>query len=108
LDLPLDIRTIKGFLHPDEGSALHGAALARAPFGLCVEIGSYCGKSTVYLGAACRQAGGLLMAIDHHRGSEENQPGEEYFDPIWPTHRAVCHRWHISAIRWRAPDWKIV
>lgn len=81
MDLPLDIRTIKGFLHPDEGSALHGAALARAPFGLCVEIGSYCGKSTVYLGAACRQAGGLLMAIDHHRGSEENQPGEEYFDP---------------------------
>ena len=81
MDLPLDIETVKGFLHPDEGAALHEAVLARAPFGLCVEIGSYCGKSTVYLGAACRQAGGVLVAIDHHRGSEENQPGEEYFDP---------------------------
>ena len=81
MDLPLDIETVKGFLHPDEGAALHEAALARAPFGLCVEIGSYCGKSTVYLGAACRQTGGVLVAIDHHRGSEENQPGEEYFDP---------------------------
>ena len=81
MDLPLDIETVKGFLHPDEGAALHEAALARAPFGLCVEIGRYCGKSTVYLGAACRQAGGVLVAIDHHRGSEENQPGEEYFDP---------------------------
>ena len=81
MDLPLDIETVKGFLHPDEGAALHEAALTRAPLGLCVEIGSYCGKSTVYLGAACRQAGGVLVAIDHHRGSEENQPGEEYFDP---------------------------
>ena len=81
MQLPIDIETVKGFLHPDEGAALHAAALARAPLGLCVEIGSYCGKSTVYLGAACKQAGGLLVAIDHHRGSEENQPGEEYFDP---------------------------
>ena len=23
----------------------------------------------------------MLFAIDHHRGSEEQQPGEEYFDP---------------------------
>ena len=61
--------------------ALYTNALACAPFGLCVEIGSYCGKSTVYLGTACKEAGSLLVAIDHHRGSEENQPGEEYFDP---------------------------
>lgn len=61
--------------------ALYAQALARASFGLCIEIGSYCGKSTVYLGAACKEAGGLLVAVDHHRGSEENQPGEEYFDP---------------------------
>jgi predicted O-methyltransferase YrrM len=51
-----------------------------SPQGLCVEIGSYCGKSTVILGTACQQAGGVLLAIDHHRGSEENQPGEDYFD----------------------------
>ena len=46
-----------------------------------LEIGSYCGKSTVYLGAAVRACGSLLYAVDHHRGSEEHQPGEEYHDP---------------------------
>ena len=81
LNLPLDIATVKGFLDPLEGAALYQAAIDMSPHGLCVEIGSYCGKSTVYLGAACQQAGGTLVAIDHHRGSEENQPGEEYFDP---------------------------
>ena len=43
-------------------------------------MGSYCGKSTLYLGTACRERGQLLFAIDHHRGSEEHQPGEEYHD----------------------------
>ena len=81
MHLPVDIDSIKGFLDPAEGAALHAAAAEMAPRGLCVEIGSYCGKSTVYLGAACQAAGGVLLAIDHHRGSEENQPGEEYFDP---------------------------
>lgn len=79
--LDLDIDSVKGFLDPAEGAALHAAALASAPLGPCLEIGSYCGKSTVYLGTACRQAGGVLFALDHHRGSEEHQPGEEYHDP---------------------------
>jgi predicted O-methyltransferase YrrM len=48
--------------------------------GPCLEIGSYCGKSALYLGAACRIVGGVLFSIDHHRGSEEQQPGEAYFD----------------------------
>ena len=47
----------------------------------CLEIGSYCGKSTVYLGSACKQRDAILFAVDHHRGSEEHQPGEGYFDP---------------------------
>jgi predicted O-methyltransferase YrrM len=82
--LPLDVETIKGFLDPEEGRALHDAALARAPLGPCVEIGAYCGKSAVYLGAACQAAGGVLFSIDHHRGSEENQPGWDYFDAdLW-------------------------
>ena len=81
VSLPVDISTVKGFLDPDEGAALYAAALEMAGQGLCVEIGSYCGKSTVYIGAACQKQGGTLLAIDHHRGSEENQPGEEYFDP---------------------------
>jgi predicted O-methyltransferase YrrM len=82
--LPLDIETVKGFLDPAEGRALHDAALAAATRGPCVEIGAYCGKSAVYLGAACQAAGGVLFSVDHHRGSEENQPGWEYFDPeLW-------------------------
>jgi MMP 1-O-methyltransferase len=69
---------------PDEGDALHAAALLAAsacpglPF---VEIGSYCGRSTVWLGAAAGVAGTVLFAVDHHRGSEENQPGWEWHDP---------------------------
>ena len=76
-----DIDAVKGFLDPLEGAALYAAAEEMAGKGLCVEIGSYCGKSTIILGTACQKAGGTLLAIDHHRGSEENQPGEEYFDP---------------------------
>ncbi len=84
MDLPINIDDVKGFLDPDEGRALYQAVLdyaADSPHSLCVEIGSYCGKSTVYLGTACKQIGSLLLAVDHHKGSEENQPGEDYYDP---------------------------
>jgi predicted O-methyltransferase YrrM len=69
----------KGFLPADEAAALHEAALAAGP-GLWLEIGTYCGKSTVHLGAAARTAGAQLVTVDHHRGSEENQPGWEWHD----------------------------
>ncbi len=49
--------------------------------GPCLEIGSYCGKSAVYLGAAVKENNQILYSIDHHKGSEEQQPGEEFFDP---------------------------
>ena len=81
MHLPIELDSVKGFLDAAEGAALYAAAEEMAPQGLCVEIGSYCGKSTIILGTACQKAGGALLAIDHHRGSEENQPGEEYFDP---------------------------
>jgi len=81
MHFPINLDAVKGFLDPSEGAALYAAAEEMAGLGLCVEIGSYCGKSTIFLGAACKKAGGILLAIDHHRGSEENQPGEEYFDP---------------------------
>lgn len=71
----------KGFLDPAEGQKLFDIALEASRLGPCLEIGSYCGKSAIYLGIACRQNGGVLFSIDHHRGSEEQQPGEEYFDP---------------------------
>ena len=75
------INNVKGFLDEDEGRALYGIALKASPKGPCLEIGSYCGKSAVYLGQACKTSGGVLFSIDHHRGSEEQQPGEAYFDP---------------------------
>jgi predicted O-methyltransferase YrrM len=78
--LPIDINTVKGFLDMVEGDALYQHALAAAQLGPLLEVGSYCGKSTVYLGAACKQCDALLYAVDHHRGSEEHQPGEEYHD----------------------------
>ena len=75
------IDNVKGFLDEEEGQALFDAALEASRRGPCLEIGSYCGKSAVYLGLACKKAGGVLYSIDHHLGSEEQQPGEEYFDP---------------------------
>jgi predicted O-methyltransferase YrrM len=73
--------SIKGFLDADEGRALHDHALKAGSLGPCLEIGSYCGKSTVFLAAGCKKNNSVLFSIDHHRGSEEQQPGEEYFDP---------------------------
>ena len=70
----------KGFLDDDEGRRLHDLGRAYAPLGPVVEVGSYCGKSTVYLGSGVKAAGGLLLCVDHHRGSEEHQVGEEYHD----------------------------
>ncbi len=72
---------VKGFLDEDEGKRLYETALEACKKGPCLEIGSYCGKSAVYIGSACRENGSVLFSIDHHRGSEEQQKGEEYFDP---------------------------
>ncbi len=69
----------QGFLPPAEGEALLDAAL-EAPTGLWLEVGTYCGKSTVHLGSAARTRGAQLVTLDHHRGSEENQPGWEWHD----------------------------
>lgn len=81
IELPLDIESIKGFLSPAEGDLLHRSAAALKSKAPVVEIGSYCGKSTVYLGVGCREAGVTLLAVDHHRGSEEHQAGEFFHDP---------------------------
>jgi len=80
MKLPLDPEQVKGFLHADEGACLYRLALDASALGPCLEIGSYCGKSTLYLGTGVRDGGGLLYALDHHRGSEEHQLGEEYHD----------------------------
>jgi len=76
-------RAAKGFMPDDEGMALHEAGRVAATTGLgpLLEVGTYCGKSAVYLGAAARPAGTVLFTVDHHRGSEENQAGWEHHDP---------------------------
>ena len=70
----------KGFMPADEGLALHAAACRYLGTGVAVEIGTYCGKSTVYLGHAATVTGGHVVTVDHHRGSEEHQVGWEYHD----------------------------
>jgi len=90
-------KSVKGFMPVDEGTALFEAALSVGPAGAgggggvgsagspagaatLVEVGAWCGKSTVYLGAACEATGSVLFSIDHHHGSEENQSGWEHHD----------------------------
>ncbi|MEV4676416.1 class I SAM-dependent methyltransferase [Actinomadura geliboluensis] len=88
-EMPSDLlraaRTAKGFMPDDEGRALYETALAYgarlAATGPLLEVGTYCGKSAVYLGAAARAAGTVLVTVDHHHGSEENQAGWEHHDP---------------------------
>jgi len=69
-----------GFMPGAEGLALYGAAARYAGRGPVLEVGTYCGKSTIYLAAAARAAGQPVITVDHHHGSEENQPGWEYHD----------------------------
>jgi len=78
---PLDLDQIKGFLSADEAEALYHAAHEVGNLGPVLEIGSYCGKSTICLGLACREHKAVLYALDHHRGSEEHQKGEFFHDP---------------------------
>ena len=75
------IDKVKGFLDEREAEKLYTLALEAGKKGPCLEIGSYCGKSSVYLGRACKENSTVLFSIDHHVGSEEQQPGQEYFDP---------------------------
>jgi predicted O-methyltransferase YrrM len=78
-----DLKTypFKGFMDEEEAMRLYELAREASRLGPCLEIGSYCGRSAAHLGLGCRENGGVLYSIDHHRGSEEQQPGQEYFDP---------------------------
>src|ERR1700739_2372483 len=71
---------VRGFMPPDEGHALYDAALRYLDGGVGVEIGTYCGKSTVLLGAAAQQTASVLYTIDHHHGSGGHPRGGEYHD----------------------------
>ncbi|MGW1517073.1 class I SAM-dependent methyltransferase [Streptomyces sp. NPDC001436] len=110
----------KGFMPVGEGLALYEAASAAAGLGLpLLEVGTYCGRSTILLADAAREAGVAAITVDHHRGSEEQQPGWEYHDPTvvdpelglmdtLPTFRRTLHRAgleeHVIAIVGRSPQ----
>jgi len=79
-DLVRAAELARGFMPAPEGLALYDTAAAYARRGPVAEIGTYCGKSTIYLAAAAREAGQKVITVDHHHGSEENQPGWEYHD----------------------------
>jgi predicted O-methyltransferase YrrM len=107
--IPPFILEVKGFLAEDEGLRLFELASQTCSLGPCLEIGSFCGKSTVYLGVACKMKGRTLFSIDHHRGSEEQQPGQPYFDPdlfdgksgkidSFPNYRAVIEKAGLSEV----------
>ena len=81
MKLGIDPDQVKGFLEKQEAESLYLFAKKYSSLGPCLEIGSYCGKSAVYLGAAVKENNQILYSIDHHKGSEEQQPGEEFFDP---------------------------
>lgn len=109
-----------GFMPEDEGLALYSAAVEAAGLGLpLLEVGSYCGRSTILLAAAARDAGTVAVTVDHHRGSEEQQPGWEYHDPglvdpetarmdTLPTFRRTLYQAgleeHVIAVVGRSPQ----
>ncbi|MEV6581628.1 class I SAM-dependent methyltransferase [Streptomyces sp. NPDC051582] len=110
----------KGFMPVREGLALYEAAATAAALGLpLLEVGTYCGRSTILLADAAREAGVAAITVDHHRGSEEQQPGWEYHDPsvvdpevglmdTLPTFRRTLHKAgledHVIAIVGRSPQ----
>ena len=80
-DLLAHARAATGFMPEDEGHLLHRTAVEHLVDGPALEIGTYCGKSAIWLGAAARATGSTVFTLDHHRGSEENQAGWEHHDP---------------------------
>ncbi|MDA3915507.1 MAG: class I SAM-dependent methyltransferase [Deltaproteobacteria bacterium] len=74
------LNSIKGFMDDDEAHQLYHIALQASGNGPILEIGSYCGRSAYIIGCACKQHDSILFSIDHHKGSQEQQSGEEYFD----------------------------
>ncbi|MEJ1196356.1 MULTISPECIES: class I SAM-dependent methyltransferase [unclassified Streptomyces] len=118
-DILAAFEAAKGFMPAHEGLALYAAAVEAGGLGLpLLEVGTYCGRSTVLLADAARRAGVTALTVDHHRGSEEQQPGWEYHDPetvdpelgvmdTLPTFRRTLHRAgleeHVMALVGRSP-----
>ena len=71
---------VKGFLSDKEAKKLQELFLNVHHLGSVLEIGTYCGKSTLNFALIAKKIGGLIYTVDHHTGSEEHQLGEEYHD----------------------------
>ena len=71
---------VKGFLNDKEAKKLQELFLNVHHLGSVLEIGTYCGKSTLNFALIAKKIGGLIYTVDHHTGSEEHQLGEEYHD----------------------------
>jgi len=71
---------VKGFLSDKEAKKLQELFLNVHHLGSVLEIGTYCGKSTLNFAFIAKKIGGLIYTVDHHTGSEEHQLGEEYHD----------------------------
>ena len=80
MKLPSHFNSVKGFIDHNEGICLYNYALNSSKKGPILEIGSYCGKSTIYIATAAKKYSGCVYPVDHHTGSEENQVGWEYHD----------------------------
>ena len=80
MKLPSYFNSVKGFIDHNEGICLYNYALNSSKKGPILEIGSYCGKSTIYIATAAKKYSGCVYSVDHHTGSEENQVGWEYHD----------------------------
>ena len=75
-----EIDNLKRFMPKHEGIALTKWSEKFSSIGPIMEIGSYCGKSAIYLSKGAILNDQLVYTIDHHFGSEEHQIKEEYFD----------------------------
>jgi predicted O-methyltransferase YrrM len=119
-DILAAFEAAKGFMPRHEGLALYEAAVEAGRLGLpLLEVGTYCGRSTILLADAARAAGVPALTVDHHRGSEEQQPGWDYHDPetvdpevglmdTLPTFRRTLHaaglEEHVVAVVGRSPQ----
>lgn len=78
-------RNIDGWLTELEGAALYHAAMYGPGEGKIVEIGSFKGRSTVWLAKGSKGIGReRIYAIDTHLGSLEHRPGGEYASHMPP------------------------
>ncbi|MGC9154140.1 MAG: class I SAM-dependent methyltransferase [Ferrimicrobium sp.] len=75
--------TVPGYFSPDQLAVLADfteGAITRSR-GPILEIGSYCGRSTVIIGTMAQRHHRRFITVDRHLGSIEMQPPFPYFDP---------------------------